>query len=1061
MNNIIAWFTKNGVAANLMMAFIIVTGLLTIFQLKKEIFPEISAEMITVSIIYPGAAPEEVEEALCVRVEEAVYGLEDIKRITSTATEGVGAVTIELLEGSDVREVLDDVKTRIDAITTFPEEAEEPVIQEVIARHQVINVAISGNTDEMSLKRLAERVRDEISALPGITQVELTNVRPYEVAIEVSEETLRRYGLTFDHVANAVRMSSLDLPGGTLKTEGGEILLRAKGQAYRAADFEKLVVITRPDGTRITLGEIATVIDGFEDTDQSARFDSEPAAIVQVFRVGEQNALQVADTVKKYIEEAQPRQPEGITLTTWEDRSKILRDRIDLLLRNARNGFILVFIVLTLFLRLKLAFWVSLGIPISFMGAIWMMPWLDVSINMISLFAFLVALGIVVDDAIIVGENIFTHRGKRRNSVKAAISGTQEVSTPVIFAVVTTVAAFFPLLMIGGNMGKIMRVIPLIVIPILGFSLIESLLILPAHLSHLRISNNSKALGIHTRIQRSFEKLLQVFIDRVFKPSLEFGLKYRYFTVAHAITLLILMIGFVGGGHVKFTFFPKMDADNVVALLTMPLGTPAEKTAEAIKKLEKSAAIVEQEFESKYGYGEETVFRHMLSSIGEQPFRIRNRGPMASRGGFTGGHFGEVNIELAPSEIRRFSSAAVANRWREATAVIPDAVELVFTSSLFSAGEPINVQIDGHNIATLRQAADELKAKLAQYPGVFDIADSFRAGKEEVKLDIKPSAEATGLTLFNLAKQVRQAFYGEEAQRIQRNRDDVKVMVRYPEEERRSLADLEQMRIRTPDGVEVPFSAVAEAELGRGYATIKRADRKRAINVTADVDETTANANEIIADLSTDYLPKLMSRYPRLSYTFEGEQREQRETLGDLKRGFLIALLAIYALLAIPLGSYFQPIVIMLAIPFGIVGAIGGHLIMGIDMSILSMAGVVALTGVVVNDSLVLVDFINRNKAQGMPLMDAVHQASVDRFRPILLTSLTTFAGLTPLLLEKSLQAKFLIPMAVSLGFGVVFSTFISLVLVPANYIILKDVRRLLRKLHGTEPDSDTGIVEE
>ncbi len=1047
MHRILEWFAKNPVAANLAMVLIIAGGLLTLPGIKQEVFPEVASDLINISVPYLGAAPEEVEEAVCVRIEEEVQSLEGIKRITSRASEGVGTVTLELLPGTDIRQLLDDVKARVDAIDTFPEETEKPVIQELLNRRQVLSLGVSGDTDERTLKVLSERMREEILLLPGITQAEVTSIRPYEVSIEVSEQALRRYDLTFDEVAQSIRRSSLDLPGGSIKTEGGEILLRTKGQAYTGLDFEKIILRTRPDGTRVTVGDVASVLDGFAETDQHSRFDGEPAALIQVFRVGDESAIKVAREVKEYVRVVRERMPSGIQLTIWNDDSQALRSRLSLLFANGRAGFILVFILLALFLRLRLAFWVALGIPVSCLGALWLMPSFDVSISMISTFAFIIVIGILVDDAIVVGENIYTEYERGKTGLQAALAGVKGVAVPVIFAVLTTIAAFWPLLWVEGAIGKIMRFIPIIVILTLVFSLFEALLILPAHLSHLKKINEMPPRGWRGalgRFQSKFNDLFKRFITKVYRPSLALGLKLRYVTLASFIAIFIITIGLVGGGFIKFTFFPRIDSNNVIAELTMPLGTPAEVTATAIQRLEQSALQLEEEFSL-----EKSIIRHVLASIGEQPSLNQPQGPDVALGGFTGSHLGEVNIELIPAEEREFSSVVVANRWRELTGPVPDAVELTFTSSIFTVGAPINIQLASSDYTALRDVTEKLKEKLKDYPGVYDVSDSFRSGKQEIKLDITPVAESLGLTLSDLGRQVRQAFYGEEVQRIQRGRDEIRVMVRYPVEERRSLGNLENKRIRIAGGIAIPFSAAAKASLGRGYSTIQRTDRRRTINVTAEVDETQANANELLADITENVLPPLLGDHPGVTYSLEGEQRDQSEALESLRSGFLLALLIIFALLAIPFRSYIQPLLVMGVIPFGIVGAIWGHVVMGLNLTILSFFGIVALTGVVVNDSLVLVDYINRLRASGLTIQEAIREAGAARFRPIILTTVTTFAGLTPLLLERSIQARFLIPMAVSLAFGVVFATFITLVLVPVSYQILEDIKGFFSKSFG------------
>ncbi|TNF71099.1 MAG: efflux RND transporter permease subunit [Acidobacteria bacterium] len=1059
MKGIIAWFADNGVAANLIMILIIVGGVVTLFGIKQEVFPEFSADVISVRVLYPGAAPEEVEEGVVVRIEEAIQDLEGIDKISSNAAENMGTVLVELIQGTNTQKMLNDVKARVDAIDTFPVDSEEPVIEEAMIRRQVLEIAVSGDADERALKVLGERIREDLVAQPGITQAELAAVRPYEISIEVSEEALRQYGLTFEQVARAVRQSSLDLPGGKIKTEGGEILLRTKAQAYRGREFEELPLLTLADGTRLAVGDVATVVDGFADTERWSRFNGKPAVLIQVFRVGSEGALGVAGVVKDYLETARDTVPEGIELTVWQDQTRILKSRLDLLLKNGRNGFILVVLVLALFLKLRLAGWVSLGIPISFLGAIALMPTLDVSVNLVSLFAFIIVLGIVVDDAIIVGENIYSHYQRGREGLAAAVDGAQEVVTPVVFAVLTGVAAFAPLLAVTGNIGKIMRVIPLIVIPTLLFSLVESLLVLPNHLSHLRHDQDHVArtrIGrLWMRLQEAFSDGLQVVIERSYQPSLSRAIEWRYLTLAAMLALLIITFGVLRGGWIKFNFMPVIEADNSASYLTMPQGTPVSVTARMVRNIESAALELAAELEQENG-GQ--PIRRVMTTIGDQPFRTA-AGPAALNVGadFSATHLGEVNLELAPSEERDITSTEVADRWREKVGAIPDAVELTFTSSLFSSGEAINVELSGPRVERLREFATRLKEELRSYPGVRDITDSFRAGKRELELVITPEAEAAGLTQADLARQVRQAFYGEEVQRIQRGRDDVKVMVRYPESRRLSLGDVEDLRIRTPSGTEVPFTTAADAKLSRGPATIRRTNRRRVVNVTADVNQAVANANDIIADLEAEVLPRLLADYPEIRYSLEGEQQQQRETLTGLARGFVIALLVIYALLAIPFKSYFQPLIVMSAIPFGLIGAVWGHVVLGMDLAILSMFGIVALTGVVVNDSLVMVDFINRSFRQGVPLTEAIRTAGSSRFRPILLTSLTTFAGLTPLLLERSMQARFLIPMAVSLAFGVLFATFITLILVPSLYAIQEDIRgasrRLWRSLKGESPD--------
>ena len=1041
MKGIVAWFAENHVTANLLMVFLLLAGAVTGLTMKLEVFPETSLDQISISMAYPGASPAEVEEAIVRRIEESVAGLAGIKRIDSVAREGVGTVSIEAMKGWDLKELLDEVKAEVDRIATFPDEAEEPVVREVTRRTQVINVAIYGDAPESTIKHLTEKIKDDITNLPDITYAELSGIRQGEIHIEISEQTLRRYGLTLGQVAEAVRRTSLDLPAGSVKTAGGEILVRTKGRRYHASDYQDVAVITRADGSKVTLGQIANLIDGFEDVDLTSQFQGKPCGVIEVFRVADQNALTVADTVKRYIEKIRPGLPAGVEIDFYRDRSKILRSRIDLLLRNMAIGLILVSILLGVFLNLRLAFWVTLGIPISFAAGIWVLPRFDVSINMISLFAFITVLGIVVDDAIIVGENIFRKQQEGLEPLDGAVQGTVEVGRPVIFAVLTTVAAFWPLLLGSGTMGNVMRNIPIVVILVLLGSLVESLLILPAHLTRSMHRAARRRRG--PKKERRMVRWLAWVIKGPYGKLVDFCVTWRYATVALGIAMLLLTVGVWKGGWIKFTLFPKLDSDRLMCSLTMPAGTQVERTKEIVTYLERSAKEALAEMDKKRPKGAPPLFQHSRALVGRHS---GGHGPMAA-GPQVGSHLAQVSVQLLEGEQRDISATTLATLWRKKVGVIPDAEAITFQSALFSAGNPVEVHLSLDDHDRLLAAADELKEELKGYPGVFDVGDSFLPGKKEMQLKLKLTARSLGLTLNDLAQQVRHAFYGAEALRLQRDQDEVKVMVRYPESERKSLGYVEQMRIRTPDGSEVPFSQVAEVSMEQGYASIERAQRLRVIKVTADVDETVTNANEVRIDLERRFLPQLKNRYPALRYSIEGAGKEQKESMADVLKGFVIALFCIYALLAIPFRSFTQPLVVMSAIPFGIIGAVFGHLIMGHNLSLLSFFGIVGLAGVVVNDSLVLIDATNRIRSQGTDAHDAITRAGALRFRAIILTSLTTFAGLTPMLLERSIQAQFLIPMAISLGFGVLFGTGITLLLVPSLYMILDDMHNLLANL--------------
>ncbi len=1049
---LVSWFAQNHVAANILMIAILIGGLFSIFSIKIEVFPDISVDMVTISVPYLGASPAEVEEGVCLRVEEAVSGVDGIKRIKSTAREGVGTVVVELEEYADSQKALDEIKAGVDRIITFPEETEKPIITEITTRNHVITVILHGDVSEKTLKNLANRMQTDLTALKNISQVDIAGVRDFEISIEVSEETLRQRGLSLSQVANAVRQSSLDMPGGSIKTDGGTILFRAKGQMYTGKEFEDIIIMTRNDGTKLRLGEIATVIDGFEDSDIASRYDGQRSVSLNVFRVGEQGALEVTSTVSTYLAEHRDNVPEGVSISVWNDRSKVLKSRIDLLNRNAILGLILVFICLALFLDLRLAFWTMMGIPISFMGAFCLLPFTDVSINMISLFAFILSLGIVVDDAIVVGENIFTYRQKNMNFVQAAIKGVQEMTAPVTIAVLTTIIAFVPLLNIAGMMGKFIRVIPIIVISILIFSLVESVLILPAHLSggnHLKTKKRKP--GPIARFQKILRGGLDWVIHNPFSWLVSKAIAWRYVTLAISIATLMTMAGFVASGKIKFLMFPKVDADNVIAKLEMPQGTSIADTQAVVERIEEAALKVKNDIDKTRPKGHPSIFKHVLTTLGATG-TTGHGGPRGSAAG-SGSNVAELNIELLGGEQRGdISSQLIVKKWREAVGEIPGVSSLTISGTLMRTGEPINVEMSHENFDTLLAAVEELKEKLSQYDGLYDIDDSFDPGKMELKLALKDQGRTLGLTLSDLARQVRDGFYGAQAQRIQRGRNDVRVMIRYPLAERKSMADIENMRLRLPDGTEIPFYQVASVKYGRGYSTINRADKRRVVSVTADIDNTVANANEINTNLTKTYMPKLKQHYPGLNYSLEGEQREQKDTMKSLGKNTLIALLAMFGLLAVQFRSYFQPVIVMSAIPFGLVGAVLGHLIMGFDLTLMSIFGIVALAGVVVNDSLIMIDLINREMASGLPLKEVLRSSATRRFRPILLTTLTTFFGLSPMLLEKSLQAQFLIPMATSLAFGIVFATGITLLLVPSLYMIIVDIKMAFRWIFvGTE----------
>ncbi len=1041
MRGAIKWMAGNHVAANLLMMVLLVGGLIKAFSIKQEIFPEVSLDMIQVQVAYPGAGPEEVEEGIILKIEDNITSVDGIKEITSKASEGMGVVTAELLVGHDPDVALQDIKSEVDRIITFPVNAEKPIVSKLLNRREVISLVLSGDVPERSLREQAELIREQLLSFPEITQVDLGGLRPYEISIEVPEKNLRRYNLTLDRIAAIVRSASLDLPGGTIKTDGGEILLRTKEKRYTGSEYENITVIGTGEGARVRLGDIATVRDGFRETDMYAEYDGRSAAMIKVFRVGDQKPNRISDLVKLYAHDKSLELPSSMKLDSWYDTTDIYNSRIKLLKKNAAIGLILVMITLGLFLEIRLALWVMLGLPVSFLGAMFIMPWLGVSINMISLFAFILALGIVVDDAIIVGENIYEHRQQGKNYARAAMDGTLEVSTPVMFSILTTIAAFMPLVFIGGVMGKFMKAIPLVVISILVVSLVESLFVLPAHLSLGRRREASHGLlGAIDSTRKRVSGWLQRFTDGPYLRALDGCLRYRYVTLAAGLATLMITVGLIQGGVVKFSFMPRVDGDLVSVNLQMPPGTPAYKTAGITENIVAMGQQAMAAHDSASGRETPTV-RSIFSIVGGSLGRV---GPTATSGDATSANLAEVSMMLVESDRRDISSAAVENLWRAKVGEIPGVESVTYTSNLMRMGANIDVQLAHSDFSILESSSERLQQALREYPGVSDVKDNYSRGKPELKFTLKPAARTLGITERDLATQVRSAFYGAEARRLQIGRNEVKVMVRYPEADRKSLWDLGQMRIHSPDGGEMPLDQAAFIQQSRGYNTISRVDRKRTVNVQGTVDADKANSGEIIADLEAAILPRLLADYPGLSYTLVGEERERAESMSDTMESLALALLAIYALLAIPFHSYSQPLLIMAAIPFGFVGAVLGHLLMGHDLSMLSMFGVVALAGVVVNDSLLLIDQINRNRLAGAGIVDSAIAAGRRRLRPIILTSFTTFFGLMPMILETSVQAQFLIPMALSLGFGILFATFITLLLTPCLYAILEDLKRLV-----------------
>jgi multidrug efflux pump subunit AcrB len=1024
----IAWFAKNDVAANILFFVIIISGIyVATTQIPIDLFPEVEQRNVRVSMVLPGASPQETEEGITIKIEEAIQAIEGIRQITSQSVEGSASVTVQVEEGYDVREVLDEVKIRVDGVNNFPVEAESLLVQIPQWRRDAIGVVLFGDYDNMTLRRVADNVRDELAGLPEITQVEVDNVLPFEISIEIAEWALRQYDISLEQVAGILRQNSTDVSAGNLKTKGGDIFIRSRGQAYRASDFETIPVITTQDGTMITLGDIATIRDEFEETPLRTRFNGVPAIEIEVYRSGDESIIDVTTAVRNYIDKKQLDMPDGLTIDFWRDRSEPIKARLETLTKSAWQGLLLVIIMLALFLRPSVAFWVCLGIPMSFMGAFLFMPLFDVSLNLMSLFAFILVLGIVVDDAIVTGENVYSHLQKGEDPLNAAIKGTQEVAVPVTFGILTTAAAFLPLAFQTGR-GSWYAAIPLVVIPVLLFSLIESKFILPAHLKHVKMRTEKNTSRL-SKLQQKIANSLEVMIEKVYQPILAQAMRWRYAAWTAMFASLILIIGTIAAGHTKFVFFPRVQSEVATATLVMPAGTAFESTDRIISAMTMHAKDLQEAYrDAETG---ESVIRNVYSISG-------------GRNSTTG----RVQMDMIPPESRTVdvTTRELVNQWRKKVGQVAGAEQLNYRAEIGGwGGSPISIELKGRNTEALNTLSEGLKKQLEQYPAVSDIEDSLSDGKEELQLELKPEARLLGLSLNQVARQVRQAVFGFEVQRVQRGREEVRVMVRYPLEARQSIETLEQMMIRIGPNQEVPLWQVANVFPGLSPDSILRVDRQRTISVNADFDKEAGDLSLVLGEVN-EWLSEQINAYPGTTFEMAGEARDQAESTNSLTVGAIGLTILIYILLAIPFKSYSQPIIVMSVIPFGLVGAVIGHWIMGMDLTLLSFMGMLALSGVVVNDSLVLVDYINQKRNEGVSLKEAVYTAGGRRFRPVLLTSLTTFAGLVPLLFETSTQAQFLIPMAVSLGFGILFATLITLFIVPINYLILEDFKGYMRR---------------
>jgi hydrophobic/amphiphilic exporter-1 (mainly G- bacteria), HAE1 family len=1057
VKRLITWAITQSPAMNTLLVAVLVVGLFAATQLRREEFPQFELEMILVTVPYPGASPEEVETGICQKVEEAVRSVDGVKKVTSIAGEGAGNIVIEVkTDVPSVQKVLNEIQSEIDRIPSFPDLAEEPEVQQVTLRNTAITVGIlCANSDaadaDLRLRAITERVRDDLLQIPQISVTEIDNERKYQIDVEIPERTLREFGLTLTDVARRVRLRNLEMPGGNIRDRGETYLLRGKDKRFSGKEIADIPLITRQDGIVLTVGDLGTVKDEFVDTTAISRINGHPGLAIGVKAAPREDLLAMADAVKDYI--ANTELPRGYEFVTWSDSSVNVRDRLDLLKRNGLQGLILVFIVLALFLEFRLAFWVALGIPVSILGACIVLWQFDETLNMLSMFAFLIALGIVVDDAIVIGENIYAHRQMGKGTLKAAIDGTIEVVPSVAASVATTVIAFSPMFFVTGIMGKFFAVLPLAVIAMLVISLVESTFILPCHLAH----GSAKPFFLTAGLNRWTDSVLEIVISRFYVPLVKFCVRHTAITICSATAIVLLTLSLVSSGRVPSVFFPKLDAPEVVATIIFPDGTPSRITDAATQRIERAMLDIDRQHTVRG--------RPLVKLIHRTVGRIGGDGGPGASGQVTeGSHAGSIHVQLVDGKDRDLTSDEIITVWRKSVGQVPGVEALTFGSrSRGPGGKPIEFKLlaPAEHMDQLEAAVDEAKAKLATYPGVFDVTDDSRPGKWELQLTENPNARSMGVPLESIARTVRAAYYGEEVMRLQRGRHEVKLMVRYPEEDRKSLAKFSDIRVDAGDGVQRPITELASVHVTRGYSEINRIDQKRSITISADVDEKEGNAKRIVQAMqgrqggadalmarirrlfgnapeekAESDIPAMLKRHPDVRIRWEGQQEQDVESVGSLMVGLAVALLAMFVLLTVEFTSYGQPVVVMAVIPFGIVGAIWGHYFMGLPLTLFSILGLVALTGVVVNDSIVLVDFINSRVRSGKGVEEAVIEAGQRRFRPVLLTSLTTVAGLTPILLETSFQAQLVIPMATSLCFGLALSTLLVLVLVPTFYQI-------------------------
>ena len=1037
MKSIIKWMAEHPVAANLITVFVIAVGILSVTQMPQKTFPEFSLDAVSVSVSYPGASPLEIQDSIVRPIEDQLSGVDGIDSVTATISEGRGGVVVSFLRGENIAKKLDEIKTEIDRIRVFPDDADEPSVEQASNNSRVLEIALHGDASEAVLKEEAHRLKEELTSLPAISFVEIVNTRDYEVSIELSRDMLRAYGITISEVAQIISQSSLELPGGSIKTNTVAIPIRTTGRNYTQSDFENIIIRTSPDGGRVYLRDIAKVVDGFQDTDLSTNFNGDPSVSINVFRVGDEQVLTIVEEAIDHLDlKFRPTLEDGIDVTVWQNEATNLQDRIDLLVNNAAIGLVLVVLCLALFLDIRLAFWSAFGIGISFTATFIIMSSIGMSINMISLFGFILAIGIVVDNAIVVSENIYTNSEKGMPAMQAAVKGTQRIAIPVVFSALTTIVAFWPLTQLPGVLGKFLTDIPIVVMVVLSLSLVQALIILPRNLSKLDLSPSYrpnlvfKALNlVRSVVDTGLQWFVRVPLDAVLRFTTNgFAI---LIPIAFAIALMMMTVGLLAFGYVKFNFFPSIDGDFVTASIEMDDGTTFDMTQKVAEDVRLAALKAGSLIQNGLPKSAPSVIVGINVVVGRG---VAAGGP----GGGTaanGATIANVVVQITDPTQRSWASSEFEAVWRNAIGPVASVKTLSVSAELIGAGAAVAIEMslpDGDDISPV---VADLRENLRKIPGLFSLQDDNSAGRLEFRLALREEARLYGVTLSDLANQTRAGFFGLEATSVQRGADNVSVIVRYPANERDSLSDLLSTWITTPSGDQIPLSTVAKIEEGQAPAQILRRDGRQVTTLTADLDTAISTSSEVKVLIETDLIPKLKAKYNNLILTSGGEQREQADAQAALSQALGIALFIIFALLALVFRSYIQPIVVMSAIPLGLIGAVSGHYIMGIPLTILSIFGIIGLAGVVINNSLVMVDVYNEHIDNNMVVREAVILGTKQRFRPILLTSLTTFLGVYPLIMETSLQAQFLIPLAVSIGYGVLFGTVIIVLTVPALFM--------------------------